>query len=444
MTKPSTAEHHESLTDAFFDLALDLLWVWRLELALLVIPTSIGVYAYVLLGRTAAVLIPVAVVLLAILTPPMRRYLVRILHRASVGRHLDVAFASLPGVLSDRSPVVDRVTRTPFGDQVWLGLRHGTSVEDLIKAESVIAASLGVREVRAVADSSRKNRVELSIVRRDPFGIDALPSPMVDVPRTNGWNPIPVGTDEHGRVVELSLPENNLLVGGLPNAGKSVALSGVVAGFALDPTVDLWLFDGKLVELAAWKSCARCFVGPDIEAAISVLEELRVEMDARYAELLAHQLRKVSPDLGLPLQVVVIDELALFVAGVDKKLAARFSELLRDLVARGRAAGVIVIAATQKPSIDIVPSALRDLFGFRWALRCATRDASDTVLGSGWASGGYSAADIDAANRGVGLLLHEGGIPVRLRSFHLTDGDVATIADRASRLRHGNTGENQQ
>jgi len=169
-----------------------------------------------------------------------------------------------------------------------------------------------------------------------------------------------------------------------------------------------------------------------------------VEMDARYAELLAHQLRKVSPDLGLPLQVVVIDELALFVAGVDKKLAARFSELLRDLVARGRAAGVIVIAATQKPSIDIVPSALRDLFGFRWALRCATRDASDTVLGSGWASGGYSASDIDAANRGVGLLLHEGGIPVRLRSFHLTDGDVATIADRASRLRHGNTGENQQ
>jgi DNA segregation ATPase FtsK/SpoIIIE-like protein len=286
--------------------------------------------------------------------------------------------------------------------------------------------------------------VELSIVRRDPFGVDALPSPMVDVPRTNGWNPIPVGTDEHGRVVLLSLPENNLLVGGLPNAGKSVALSGVVAGFALDPTVDLWLFDGKLVELAAWKSCARCFVGPDIEAAISVLEELRVEMDARYAELLAHQLRKVSPDLGLPLQVVVIDELALFVAGVDKKLAARFSELLRDLVARGRAAGVIVIAATQKPSIDIVPSALRDLFGFRWALRCATRDASDTVLGSGWASGGYSAADIDAANRGVGLLLHEGGIPVRLRSFHLTDGDVATIADRASRLRQGGIGGNQQ
>jgi DNA segregation ATPase FtsK/SpoIIIE-like protein len=122
---------------------------------------------------------------------------------------------------------------------------------------------------------------------------------------------------------------------------------------------------------------------------------------------------------------------------VDKKLASRFTELLRDLVARGRAAGVIVLAATQKPSVDIVPSALRDLFGFRWALRCATRDASDTVLGSGWASLGFSAADIDPRVRGVGLLLHEGGVPVRLRSFHLTDPDVAVIAARASELRQG-------
>lgn len=94
-----------------------------------------------------------------------------------------------------------------------------------------------------------------------------------------------------------------------------------------------------------------------------------------------------------------------------------------------------MLAATQKPSIDIVPSALRDLFGFRWALRCATRDASDTVLGSGWASQGYSAADIDPGRRGVGLLLHEGGIPVRLRTFRLADSDVRAIAERAFRLR---------
>jgi DNA segregation ATPase FtsK/SpoIIIE, S-DNA-T family len=58
----------------------------------------------------------------------------------------------------------------------------------------------------------------------------------------------------------------------------------------------------------------------------------------------------------------------------------------------------------------VVPTYLRDLFGFRWALRCSTPDASDTILGRGWASQGYSAAQIDPTARGVGLLLQEGGV----------------------------------
>src|SRR5207249_7294390 len=124
--------------------------------------------------------------------------------------------------------------------------------------------------------------------------------------------------------------------------------------------------------------------------------------------------RKIGREDGdrFPLRLVAIDELASFTLGVgnDKKLCAEFSNLLRDLVSRGRAAGIIVVAATQKPSSDIVPTALRDLFGFRCALRCSTRDASDTILGAGWAAQGYSAATIDSAARGVGFLLAEGGL----------------------------------
>jgi DNA segregation ATPase FtsK/SpoIIIE-like protein len=104
-------------------------------------------------------------------------------------------------------------------------------------------------------------------------------------------------------------------------------------------------------------------------------------------------------------------------------------------VARGRAAGVIVCAATQKPAADVVPSALRDLFGFRLALRCNTRDASDTILGAGWASLGHDASSIAPGRRGIGLLLAEDGHPIRVRGFHLGDEDIATIAVRASALR---------
>ncbi|MDQ6839710.1 MAG: hypothetical protein M3137_15630 [Actinomycetota bacterium] len=159
-------------------------------------------------------------------------------------------------------------------------------------------------------------------------------------------------------------------------------------------------------------------------------------MDLRYAQLLAWRRRKVSPGDGLGLQIVACDELALFTAAGERKQRERVSDLLRDLVARGRAAGIVVIAATQKPSSDVVPTSLRDLFGYRWAMRCATREASDTILGSGWSTNGYSAAEIDPATRGVGYLLHEGGFPVRMRAAYLDDETLAHLADRATRLRH--------
>jgi hypothetical protein len=421
------------------ELIFALLSVWRVELSLLAPPVALGVWTYLHLGPVCAGVAVTLLVLVVVVPTPNRHLLGRALHVANVRRRLEMAFRSLPGILADRPPHVAKITRTTVGDRVELGLRHGTSIEELERAQPVIAASLGVRDVRLVLDPARHDHVTLTITRRDPFESTTAPCPLVTAPKFDAWTPLPVGVDEEGGIVTLSLPEHNVLFGAEPGGGKSVALSVLVAAFALDPNVTLWLFDGKLVELAPWLDCAKRFVGPDIELAISVLEELRTEMDERYRDLLARKVRKVSPGDGLGLHVVAVDELALYVAGVDKKLASRFAELLRDLVARGRAAGIIVLAATQKPSIDIVPSALRDLFGFRWALRCATREASDTVLGSGWSSLGFSAADIDPARRGVGLLLHEGGTPIRLRSFHLTDADVAVISERAAQLRRGAT-----
>src|SRR6187200_475154 len=163
-----------------------------------------------------------------------------------------------------------------------------------------------------------------------------------------------------------------------------------------------------------------------IDAAIALLETVREEMDARYRELLSTGARKVTRNAGLPLHVVACDELAFYLTVEDKKQRTRFAELLRDLVARGRAAGVIVVAATQKPAADVVPSSLRDLFGFRLALRCTTPQASDTILGQGRASLGHDAAKIDPSQRGIGFLLADDGLPVRMRAFHLDDQAMDT------------------
>jgi FtsK/SpoIIIE family len=328
-----------------------------------------------------------------------------------------------------------RVRAVPAGEIARVQVSSGCSVEDLAERREQLAASIGLRELRVLRDPDDASRGTVTFVHRDPLAAGTVPWPCCDVARLSLWEPVPVGVDELGDIMSIALPERNVLLGGEPGAGKSAALSLLVATAALDPSCRLWLLDGKLVELSAWAPCAERLAGPDVGEAIALLRAVRVDMEQRYRELLARGQRKISRGDDLPLHLVVCDELAFYLAAEDRKQRAEFAELLRDLVARGRAAGIIVVAATQKPASDVVPSALRDLFGFRLALRCNTPQASDTILGQGWASAGYSAATIPPGQRGVGYLLAEDGLPVRIRAFHLPDEQITAIAERASALR---------
>jgi S-DNA-T family DNA segregation ATPase FtsK/SpoIIIE len=250
------------------------------------------------------------------------------------------------------------------------------------------------------------------------------------------FDPVFFGIDEFGQPVMVPMIYRNLLVGGEPGAGKSAVLNNVVAHAALSPDCHLCLIDGKQVELGQWEACADVFVGPDIGRAIATLRRLQTVMDNRYTLLRSEGRRKiVRGDVCTPV-LVAIDEIAYFSATVgDRKTQETFSALLRDLVARGRAVGVIVVAATQRPSSDIIPTSLRDLFAWRFAGRCTTDVSSDIVLGHGWAAKGWSANTIDPNNPGAGLLIAEGGIPQRVKAAFLSDEDCARIAAYAAQLR---------
>ncbi|HXT91744.1 MAG TPA: hypothetical protein VN714_21115, partial [Trebonia sp.] len=147
--------------------------------------------------------------------------------------------------------------------------------------------------------------------------------------------------------------------------------------------------------------------------------------------------RKVIKADCLPMHVTVIDELAYYTATVGTKAEReKFNTTLRDCSARGRKCGYRYILATQRPSSDIIPTSLRDLFGYRWAFRCATDDSSDVVLGRGAAKAGYTAAAIADEARGVGLLRAEGKrVPRRVKAAYLTDDDIRRVAARAAILR---------
>jgi S-DNA-T family DNA segregation ATPase FtsK/SpoIIIE len=247
-----------------------------------------------------------------------------------------------------------------------------------------------------------------------------------------------IGVDELGQRVTVPLIYRNMLIGGEPGAGKSALLNLLVAHAALSLDCRLCLLDGKRVELGQWRACADVFVGPDQGHAIRTLTRLQTVMDNRYAYLEWCGDRKViatDTDRLRPI-LIAIDEIAYYSATAgDKKTQEQFAALLRDLVARGRAVGLIVIAATQRPSSDIIPTSLRDLFAWRFAGRCTTDVSSDIVLGHGWANRGWSANTISPTNQGAGLLIAENGTPRLVKTAYLFDADCARIAGYAAALR---------
>jgi len=322
----------------------------------------------------------------------------------------------------------------PAGRSYYLELPTGLYLESFERRLPELTAAFSARAIRVQPSGKSARFVEMTVTYDDAFRRE-YPSPLLNARASSLWEPVVLGVGEDGAPISINLFEHNLLIGGEPGSGKSVALSSIVAAAALDPSVHLVLLDGKEVELSLWLDVAGQFVGRSQDDAIRALEDVQAEMDDRYRELSAYRKRKIERSGRQGLILVVVDELALYLRGGEKALRDRFADLLRDLISRGRAAGVIVVAATQKPSHEIVPTFIRDLFAYRLALRCTSPEASDTILGQGWASQGFSAAVIDPQHRGVGYLLAEGGVPRQMLSANIRDDDLARLVERAVKAR---------
>src|SRR5664280_508103 len=238
-------------------------WAYRVELtaaALLAVVWSVldrvlpGVLAVLVLGAVVAGLRSVA---------PVRRLAVRVWRRGWLGRRWDTAVrhAGL-ATINDRVPRIRGMRMTPAGELLRVRVPAGGTVTALAAAGEAIAAVLQVRDVKVTRDAGNAGYAAVSVVRRDPLAATRdLPWPHAGADRLSLWDPVPVGVDENGQPVTVTLPERNLLLGGEPGAGKSVALSQLVAAAALDPACELFLLDGKLVELSRWAPCAQATAG---------------------------------------------------------------------------------------------------------------------------------------------------------------------------------------
>lgn len=388
--------------------------------------------------REAAVVAGVAATAGTSLTFPAGRRLTAALWRsARTRRRLLAGFGELRiANAAGRMPRIRRVRPMPFGDRVELHVRAG-QWSDLFEVRApALAAAMKAASVRVDKNPDAAHKVTLDVVRLDPLAAAGdIPWLSLDDATLSMWDDVHVGTTEMGVALWLSLVERNLLIGGLPGSGKSTFLRLIAAHAAKSPDAHLILIDPNQVQFAPWRDRALAYASKDPAEALAVLLMVQAEVDRRLDLLVTlpgvpdKVTREIAADHGLALWVLMIDELAYHtsIAGTGAERAA-FSAVLRDIVARGRAAGVIPIAATQRPTSDIVPTSLSGLFALRLAFNVTSGGNSDVILGEGWSKRGWNASEIPLASRGVGLLLAEGSKPQKLKAARIPTDVIADLS----------------
>ncbi|MFI6207496.1 FtsK/SpoIIIE domain-containing protein [Streptomyces sp. NPDC051041] len=202
----------------------------------------------------------------------------------------------------------------------------------------------------------------------------------------------PLGTDIEGNPVTIDLSSADsphLLVAGTTGSGKSVALDTILKGLVRydKSTLRLRLVDPKGTELVDFEDDPHLdgMIGMDAADAIEILEETVDEMAVRYKDMKAIRTRKlveynakVDKADRKPWIVIVLDEYADLTSDPEEK--KQIEALLKRLTQKARAAGIHVIAATQRPSADVISTTIRSNFPAQLALRVKTATDSRIIL----------------------------------------------------------------
>ena len=234
--------------------------------------------------------------------------------------------------------------------------------------------------------------------------------------------PVAIGYTIQQKVKVFDLADApHLLVAGATKQGKSVGLNAIVTSllYAKHPSeLKLVFIDPKMVEFSAYAHLLKHYLAvlpcndereerdnaivKKADKADKILRSLCIEMDQRY-ELLSkasvpniktynekYRNRKLRPDEGhrfLPYIVTIIDEYADLTMSVggsgDAKAVSRsITTSIIRLAQKGRAAGMHVVLATQRPSVDVITGLIKTNFPTRIAFRVVSRTDSSTILDS--------------------------------------------------------------
>ena len=243
--------------------------------------------------------------------------------------------------------------------------------------------------------------------------------------------PVVLGADTKGEVVVKDLTKMpHLLVAGATGSGKSVFLNSLITSILLTKRpheVQFMMIDPKRVELAPFKGIPHLTwpVATDVVDAISLIKDAIDIMEARYDVLAQHEVRNIqdyNDSVSFleqrPRLVIVIDEFANLIYQ-HKKIDAEIAQL----AAKGRAAGVHLVVATQRPSVDVITGIIKANFDKRIAFKCSTKVDSGVILDR---NGGASSL----LGNGDGLFMDSG--LSRFQGAYVSDDEIRQVVNHWS------------
>ncbi|MQA16951.1 MAG: cell division protein FtsK [Pseudonocardiaceae bacterium] len=443
----------------------------RVRLRLLTLaPLLLGVLLLAVVVAVAAPLVKLAVLAAAVITlgiaganpdkPLVEPAQVVARHRKLTADIVTRAFLAA-GLCKDDNPITfpAPIMRDGPGWRAVVDLPWGVTADKAVRKRVELAAGLDLDEVQVWPERVRgttgsARRVSLWVADEDPYAKPSGTWPLVDKGTVSLFEPVAFGEDQRGSVVTVLLMFTAFLIGSVPRMGKTVAARLLVLAAALDPLVELHIYDGKGGQ--DWRMfehiAARCGFGARADVVLTLLEDLRglvADMDRRYdqiGQLPAEQCpeSKITPELArkrslrLHPVVIAIDEFQRYSEHPDH--GKEIVGLLTDLAKVGPAVGIISVLATQKPDTDSIPTKLRDVIGTRFALKTMTWQASDAVLGSGAYVAGQDASRFQRPHKGVGWLLgadDTGAVEEALtvRTYGAFTADAQRVVERAYALR---------
>lgn len=178
-------------------------------------------------------------------------------------------------------------------------------------------------------------------------------------------------------------PNPHMYIAGISGGGKSNALNAIILQLLHNDNVRLYLGDPKRVEFASYRGI-RNVEAVEVEPiritkmVVGLLEKMKDR--ERFFEQEGYkniwQYNKSNPDKKLPFIFLILDEIADF----DPKDDDRFWNPLIELGRKGRSAGVYIIAATQRPSADVLPPVFKSNLGLKLAFKTSTLSNSRVIL----------------------------------------------------------------